>query len=53
MQIAVLDALAQLGSDPCGKDSVSSTPTHVAAGEGHIEAILKLVALVSLSVLVP
>ena len=47
LQIAVLDALAQLGCDPCGKDSVSSTPMHVAAGEGHIEAILKLVSLVS------
>ena len=46
LQIAVLDTLAQLGCDPSVKDSVSSTPMHVAAGEGHIEAILKLVALV-------
>ena len=51
MQIAVLDTLAQLGCDPSVKDSVSSTPMHVAAGEGHIEAILKLVALVSNAVL--
>ena len=50
MQIAVLDALAQLGCDPSVKDSVMSTPMHVAAGEGHTEAILKLVALVSLTV---
>ena len=50
-QIAVLDTLAQLGCDPSVKDSVSSTPMHVAAGEGHIEAILKLVALVSNAVL--
>lgn len=47
LQIAVLDTLAQLGCDPSVKDSVSSTPMHVAAGEGHIEAILKLVDLVS------
>ena len=46
MQIAVLDALAQLGCDPSVKDSVSSTPMHVAAGEGHIQAILKLIELV-------
>lgn len=45
-QIAVLDALAQLGCDPSVKDSVSSTPMHVAAGEGHIQAILKLIELV-------
>ncbi len=51
LQIAVLDTLAQLGCDPSVKDSVSSTPMHVAAGEGHIEAILKLVALVSSAVL--
>ncbi len=51
LQIAVLDTLAQLGCDPSIKDSVSSTPMHVAAGEGHIEAILKLVALVSNAVL--
>ena len=47
LQIAVLDELAQLGCDPSVKDSVSSTPLHVAAGEGHIQAILKLVELVS------
>lgn len=46
MQVAVLDALAQLGCDPSVKDSVSSTPMHVAAGEGHIQAILKLIKLV-------
>lgn len=46
MQVAVLDALAQLGCDPSVKDSVSSTPMHVAAGEGHIQAILKLIELV-------
>ena len=48
-QIAVLDTLAQLGCDPSVKDSVMSTPMHVAAGEGHTEAIVKLVALVSSS----
>lgn len=47
VQIAVLDTLAQLGCDPSVKDSVMSTPMHVAAGEGHTEAIVKLVALVS------
>lgn len=51
MQVAVLDALAQLGCDPSVKDSVSSTPMHVAAGEGHIQAILKLIELVRIAAL--
>ena len=46
MQVGALEALVGLGCDAKVRDSVASTPMHVAAGEGHIEAILKLVDLV-------
>lgn len=44
--MGALAALVELGCDPKVRDSVASTPMHVAAGEGHIECILKLVELV-------
>ena len=45
-QVGALEALVELGCDPKVRDSVASTPMHVAAGEGHIESILKLADLV-------
>lgn len=45
-QVGALEALVELGCDPKVRDSVASTPMHVAAGEGHIQSILKLVDLV-------
>lgn len=47
-QVGALEALVELGCDPKVRDSVASTPMHVAAGEGHIESILKLADLVCL-----
>ena len=49
IQVGALEALVELGCDAKVKDSVASTPMHVAAGEGHLEAILKLVDLVCIA----
>lgn len=48
-QVEAIEELVQLGCEADIKDSVSSTPMHVAAGEGHLDAILLLVQLVSLA----
>lgn len=46
MQVGAIKELVRLGCAVDVKDSVASTPMHVAAGEGHLEAILQLVQLV-------
>lgn len=40
--------LVRLGCEATVQDNVASTPLHVAAGEGHLDAIAALVNLVSL-----
>ena len=45
-QVDAIEELVRLGCDAAVQDSVASTPLHVAAGEGHLEAIAKLVQLV-------
>ena len=46
-QVPAIRALVALGCSVSVTDSVLSTPIHVAAGEGHIEALLALRELVS------
>ena len=48
MQVEVVNELVALGVNPAVQDAVASTPMHVAAGEGHVEAILALQRLVCL-----
>ena len=45
MQVAAIEALIGLGCEVVVQDAVGSTPMHVAAGEGHLEAIQELVRL--------
>jgi Ankyrin repeats (3 copies) len=47
IQVPAIRALVALGCSVAVTDSVLSTPIHVAAGEGHIEAVLALRELVS------
>lgn len=44
-QVAAIQALVSLGCEVVVQDAVGSTPIHVAAGEGHLEAIQELVRL--------
>jgi ankyrin repeat protein len=46
IQVPAIRALVALGCSVAVTDSVLSTPIHVAAGEGHIEAVLALRELV-------
>ena len=43
----MIQELADLGCSASIQDAVSSTPMHVAAGEGHVDAVLALHRLVS------
>ena len=52
-QVAVIEELVALGMDAAVHDAVASTPMHVAAGEGHLEAILALQRLVRLPLHTP
>lgn len=47
LQVPAIRALVALGCSVAVTDSVLSTPIHVAAGEGHNEAVLVLRELVS------
>ena len=47
MQVEAIRFLVQAGCPASVQDSVASTPLHIAAGEGHIEAIRVLQSLVS------
>ena len=47
VQVEAIQFLVQAGCPASVQDSVASTPLHIAAGEGHIEAIRVLKALVS------
>ena len=44
-QVAAIEALVGLGCEVAVQDAVGSTPIHVAAGEGHCEAVQELVRL--------
>lgn len=46
MQVVAIETLVDLGCHVSVKDSVNSTPVHVAAGEGHLEAVAALHRLV-------
>ena len=46
MQVEAIQVLVRLGCEAAVQDNVASTPLHVAAGEGHLEAIQALVKLV-------
>ncbi len=46
-QVPAIQALVALGCQVSVQDSVSSTPLHVAAGEGHLAAVIELCRLVS------
>lgn len=43
--MAAIEALISLGCEVVVPDAVGSTPIHVAAGEGHLEAVQELVRL--------
>lgn len=45
LQVAAIEALISLGCEVVVQDAVGSTPLHVAAGEGHLDAIGALVRL--------
>ena len=45
--------LVRLGCAAAVQDNVASTPLHVAAGEGHLEAIHALVQLVRMRLIRP
>ena len=47
VQVEAIRFLVQAGCPASVQDSVASTPLHIAAGEGHIEAIRVLKSLVS------
>ena len=47
VQVEAIRFLVQAGCPASVQDSVASTPLHIAAGEGHIEAITILASLVS------
>lgn len=47
-QVPAIQALVALGCQVSVQDSVNSTPLHVAAGEGHLAAVIELCRLVSL-----
>ena len=46
MQVSSIEALVQLGCEAAVPDSMAQTPLHVAAAEGHMDAIHALVRLV-------
>ena len=46
LQVEAIRTLVRLGCAAAVQDNVASTPLHVAAGEGHLEAIHELVKLV-------
>ena len=46
MQVDAIRFLVQAGCPASVQDNVASTPLHIAAGEGHIEAIKVLKSLV-------
>lgn len=46
VQVVAIETLVDLGCNVSVKDSVNSTPVHVAAGEGHMEAVAALHRLV-------
>lgn len=46
-QVEAIKLLVRLGCEATVQDNVASTPLHVAAGEGHLDAIATLVSLVS------
>lgn len=46
MQVEAIQLLVKLGCEATVQDNVASTPLHVAAGEGHLDAIMALVNLV-------
>ena len=46
VQVEAIQFLVQAGCPANVQDSVASTPVHIAAGEGHIEAIRVLKSLV-------
>ena len=48
VQVEAIKLLVRLGCEATVQDNVASTPLHVAAGEGHLDAIATLVSLVSL-----
>ncbi len=45
-QVEAIKLLVRLGCEATVQDNVASTPLHVAAGEGHLDAIAALVSLV-------
>jgi ankyrin repeat protein len=47
IQVDAIQLLVKLGCEATVQDNVASTPLHVAAGEGHLDAIMALVNLVS------
>lgn len=53
MQVEAIRFLVQAGCSASVQDSVASTPLHIAAGEGHIEAIKVLKSLVNIIVIIP
>ena len=48
VQVEAIRHLVKAGCPADVQDNVASTPLHIAAGEGHIEAINLLVSLVSM-----
>jgi len=46
VQVEAIRFLVKAGCSPSVQDNVASTPLHIAAGEGHIEAIKVLGTLV-------